>query len=217
MTRITGALAQVYRPSSPHGILRPDTSTISIFTVTWYAPAAADWSRDVTTRRLAALPFERHSRELADRCLWSRLSLTRRSPCRVRTTQRSSIRSAATCSCSPYDAAIVDSLTHRSDERDGRERYSSTRHCESMRNCHRAVIARARYVIMSLSTRKCWLAAVGAHARPECDSRSTYSNRITIPITDISTRRESTRGRESIRATSLQFELAKIAIETVFR
>ena len=48
---LTGALAQVYRPSSPHGILRPDTSIISIFSVTWYAPAVADWSRRARRRR----------------------------------------------------------------------------------------------------------------------------------------------------------------------
>lgn len=30
----------VYRPSSPLGILRPDTSTISIFPITWYATFA---------------------------------------------------------------------------------------------------------------------------------------------------------------------------------
>lgn len=36
MTRITGP-CPVYRPSSPLGILRPDTSTISIFPITWDA------------------------------------------------------------------------------------------------------------------------------------------------------------------------------------
>jgi len=61
----------------------------------------------------------------------------------------------------------------------------------------------ARYVITSLSTRKCSERAVGAHARP-----STYSNRLAISITDVSTHRESTRGRESLRAASLQFEAA---------
>ena len=36
MTRIMSA-CPVYRPSSPLGILRPNTSTISIFPITWYA------------------------------------------------------------------------------------------------------------------------------------------------------------------------------------
>lgn len=69
-----GALAQVYRPSSPHGILRPDTSTISIFSITWYAPASVDWSRerdDVISRRCASA--------IRTMLLESRLSLARRS------------------------------------------------------------------------------------------------------------------------------------------
>lgn len=65
ITRMTGALAQVYRPSSPHGILRPDTSTISIFSVTWCAPAAANWSRrprrrDHSPMRLRRTNVTRH-------------------------------------------------------------------------------------------------------------------------------------------------------------
>lgn len=79
ITRMTGALAQVYRPSSPHGILRPDTSTISIFSVTWYAPAAANWSR--RARRRDQSPMRLRRSNVIRRRVWSRLSLARRNLC----------------------------------------------------------------------------------------------------------------------------------------
>lgn len=151
-TGITGALAQVYRPSSPHGILRPDTSTISIFSVTWYAPAAANWSqrprrRDQSPMRLRRMNVTRPTAPSAS----SAADMVKPLPVPI--------------SVGMPRALLLFSLFYRTtaalpdvknDMDDDRGRLRSTLVVEPARNRTRSALSDmdARYVTTSLSTRK---------------------------------------------------------------